>query len=578
MAFRNRPVLDRKHRPRWQDELRTQQLLVAGFALAIAVAVGIFAATAWSSFFEANLKQSALVGGVAVDRSAILTRINIQAAELQAKGADLSTQSGGMYGDNTSQQLQAIQTAFNQVDQSGADSLVTGMVMDRRAAELGLSVSSAAIDAEIADRMTIPERRQLSLIMAKPKKPKDAKPGDPPTDAAWAAARKRIDDLKAQVTDGGDFAAIAKDQSDDESKTKDGALGWIQEDNALWGDYFTAAAKAKTGDIVGPLQNDQGWYILKVDGIREKADNTTLRTLLTAGGISDAAYRDFVRQELLRGEFRTYFESKVVTIFEPQRKVSQIVITRDAPGSPGTKVRIRHILVAPIPGATDQSKATDKQWKAALQKARALRAEAAKPDADWWELAKQSDDPGSAQRGGSLGWSDPGTLTTSFVLPFARAVLRLEPGDTSEPVKSEFGYHIIQVTDERSGVQAFADELSAQLTKDPGSFADVAKRVSDDYATAAKGGALGWVLHYQLENRLDEGIFALTKPGEISKPIGTRGEVTIYKLDDTADHRYATKAARDKAKLGFDQWLEKLKTEVGVWLDAEFLPTETAVG
>ena len=49
MSFRNRPVLDRKHRPRWQDELRTQRLIVAGFAIAIALALGIFGATAWSS-------------------------------------------------------------------------------------------------------------------------------------------------------------------------------------------------------------------------------------------------------------------------------------------------------------------------------------------------------------------------------------------------------------------------------------------------------------------------------------------------------------------------------------------------
>ena len=578
MAFRNRPVLDRKHRPRWQDELRTQQLLVAGFALAIAVAVGIFAATAWSSFFEVNLKEAALVGGVPVDRSDVFTRVNIQAAELQARGTDLVTQSGGAYGDNTSQQLQAIQTALNQVDQSGADSLVTGMVLDRKAAEYGLSVSSAAIDAEIANRMTIPERRQLSLIMVWPKKPKDARPGDRPTDAAWAAARKKVDDLKAQVEAGGDFAALARDHSNDDSKSKDGLLGWIAADNPIYGEYFTAAVDASTGDIVGPIRNREGWYIVRVDGIRQKADNTTLRDLLKGSGVSDAAYRDFVRQELLRDQFQSYFESKVVTIFEPQRKVSQIVITRDAAGSPGTKVRIRHILVAPIPGATDQSKATPKQWAAALEKARQLRAEAAKPDADWWELAKQSDDPGSAQRGGSLGWRDPGTLTTQFVLPFARAVLRLEAGETSEPVKSEFGYHIIQVTDERSSVQSFAEELSTRLAKDPDTFADEAMRVSDDFASAGNGGSLGWVLHYQLDNRLDDAIFGLTRPGDVSEPIPTKGEYTIYKLDDTADHRYATKSARDKAKQGFDHWLERLKTEVGVWLDAEFLPTETAVG
>lgn len=578
MAFRNRPVLDRKHRPRWQDELRMQQLLVGGFAVAIAIAVGIFAAAAWSSFFETNLRQSALVGGVPVDRSAVLARVNIQSAEIQAKGVDLSNLAGGMAGDRYSQQLQALQTALNQVQQSGADSLVTGMVLDRRAPELGLGVTPAAVDAELAKRMKTPERRQLSLIMATPTKPKDAKPTDPPTDAAWAAAKQRIDDLKAQIAAGGDFAALARDKSDDESKSKDGLLGWIQADDPTYAEYFTAAAKAKSGEIVGPIRNGTGWYILKVDGIRAAADNTTLRGLLTSLGVSDAAYRDFVRQELLRDQFQQYFETKVVTLFEPQRKVSQIVITRDAAGSPGTKIRIRHILVAPLPGKTDQSKATPRQWRAALDKARALRAEAVKPGADWWELAKQSDDPGSAARGGSLGWADPGTLTTQFVLPFARAVLRLDAGDTSQPVKSDFGYHIIQVVERRSSVQSFADDLAARLQKDPESFAATAKELSDDYATAGSGGAIGWVLHYQLPNSADDAIFGLTKPGDVSEPIGTRGELTIYKLDDSTDNRYATKSARDKAKNGFDNYLDRLKQDVGYWLDAEFLPTTTAVG
>jgi parvulin-like peptidyl-prolyl isomerase len=452
------------------------------------------------------------------------------------------------------------------------------MVMDRRAGEFGLRVTPAAVDVEVANRMKLPERRQLSLIMASPTKPKDAKPGDKPTDAAWADAKKRIDDLKAQVTAGGDFAALAKDHSDDASNAKDGLLGWIQADDPLYAAYFTAAAKAQTGEIVGPIRNDAGWYILKVDGIHPAVENTTLHDLLTANGITDAEYRDFVRQELLRDQFQHYFETKVVTLFEPQRKVSQIVITRDAAGSPGTKLRLRHILVAPLPGKADQSKATPQQWHAALVKARALRAEAAKPDADWWELAKQSDDAGTAKRGGALGWADPGTLTTQFVLPFARAVLRLEVGDTSQPVKSDFGYHIIQVVERRQSVQSFADELAAKLQADPGSFADSAQKLSDDYATAGTGGSIGWVLHYQLGNIADDAIFGLTKPGDVSEPVATQGEYTIYKLDDSTDNRYATKSARDKAKNGFDFYLDRLKHDVGYWLDAEFQPTTTAVG
>jgi parvulin-like peptidyl-prolyl isomerase len=579
MAFRNRPVLDRKHRPRWQDELRTQQLLVAGFALAIAVAVGIFAATAWSSFFETNLKQAALVGGEPVDRAAILTRVNIQAAELQAKGEDLSSQSVGVTGESASQQLQALQTALNQVAESGADSLVTGMVMDRKAPELGLSVSPDAVDAELAKRMTIPERRQLSLILVAPDKPKNAKPTDEPTDAAWAAAKKQVEDIKAQVTAGGDFAALAKEKSDDSaSQSKDGAIGWVEADDDTWGEYFTAAKDAEVGDIVGPIRNDAGWYLVRVEDIRAKSDNTTLRDLLAGGGVSDEAYRDFVRQELLRGKFRDYFASNVVTLFEPQRKVSQIVVQLDAPGSPTTKVRIRHLLLSPIPGAKDQSKATAKQWQAALDRARALRREAVKPDADWWELAKRSDDTGSAARGGSLGWVDPGNLTTQFVLPFARAVQRLQPGETSPLVKSTFGYHIIQVTDRRTSVPSFVTELAKQLQDDPGSFADVARRVSDDYDTAADGGEFGWVLHYQLEQPQDEAIFGLAKSGDVSDPIPTTGEYTIYRLDDSADHRYAPKSARETAKNGFAKYLDQLKEEVGFWLDAEFQPTVTAAG
>jgi hypothetical protein len=74
MVFRNRATLDRKHRPRWQDELRSQQLIVAGFAVAIAVALGIFAATAYGTYYDAHLREVAVVAGVGYDRDALNER------------------------------------------------------------------------------------------------------------------------------------------------------------------------------------------------------------------------------------------------------------------------------------------------------------------------------------------------------------------------------------------------------------------------------------------------------------------------------------------------------------------------
>ena len=135
MSFRNRPVLDRKHRPRWQDELRTQQLIVAGFALAIAVAVGIFAAAAWSGFYQSNLRQAALVDGTPIQRAAIVKRIEM-VAELQATAVDLQGHAGGMRDQIIQQQLQTVDTTLGNV-RGSVRLLLTGLLLDRRAAALG---------------------------------------------------------------------------------------------------------------------------------------------------------------------------------------------------------------------------------------------------------------------------------------------------------------------------------------------------------------------------------------------------------------------------------------------------------
>jgi parvulin-like peptidyl-prolyl isomerase len=576
MSFRNRPVLDRKHRPRWQDELRTQQLVVAGFAMAIAVAVGIFAAAAWSDFYQANLRQAALVGGVQVERGELQTRINILSAELQATAADLSTQGGGVRDQVIQQQLQTLQTAFSQIDQQGADSLVTGKLLDQLAAQYGLSVSDDALDAKVAARRSIPERRQLSLIMASPKKDEGAAADAKPTDKNWADAKARAEDIKAELDGGGDFAAIARERSDDASKSVDGLLGWVQADDAQYGDYFTAAADAEVGAVVGPLKSDSGWYLLKVDDLHPAGENQALKELLSSNAISDETYRDYLRQQLLRDRYQEYFSDTVVTRYQPQRHVSQIRIENDKGAVPVPKHRIRHLLVAPLPGKDDQSAATAAQWQAALHKARELRREAVKPNADWTKLAKQSDDPGSKANGGVLGWYDLAELGTTFVPQFANAVATLDVGEVSQPVRSDFGYHIIEVTDERTSALDFAQQIADQLTDDPDSFASVAKAKSEDTLSAADGGDLGWVIHYQLDAALDKAVFDLTEPGQISAPLVSGTQIYIFKLDEIAEHRFVPAKRRESViSSGFLRWIQQLKDQAGVWIDPEFAAPST---
>lgn len=111
------------------------------------------------------------------------------------------------------------------------------------------------------------------------------------------------------------------------------------------------------------------------------------------------------------------------------------------------QTRARHILLA-------------NKGPESLQKAKELLAEL-KAGASFEELAKtNSTDPGSASRGGDLGFFGAGKM----VRPFEDAVNALaKPGDLSEPIESQFGYHIIKLEARRAqGRQPF-EEVRPQL-------------------------------------------------------------------------------------------------------------------
>jgi peptidyl-prolyl cis-trans isomerase C len=77
------------------------------------------------------------------------------------------------------------------------------------------------------------------------------------------------------------------------------------------------------------------------------------------------------------------------------------------------------------------------------------------------KIAKaKSKDAGSAEKGGSLGWAVP----SNFVPPFANALLTLKKGTyTKEPVKTQFGWHVIKLDDERSLKVPSLEELKPQI-------------------------------------------------------------------------------------------------------------------
>ena len=108
------------------------------------------------------------------------------------------------------------------------------------------------------------------------------------------------------------------------------------------------------------------------------------------------------------------------------------------------QTNVRHILVKPNEVLDDDAA---REFIASLKQ----RIESGE---DFAELAKEhSDDIGSAQEGGELGWTNPGQMVAEFETAMAGA----EIGVLTDPVRSEFGWHVLEVTDRRT--ENFAEQV-----------------------------------------------------------------------------------------------------------------------
>ena len=122
------------------------------------------------------------------------------------------------------------------------------------------------------------------------------------------------------------------------------------------------------------------------------------------------------------------------------------------------QVNVRHILIkTPAPGP--DGKVDPKALEAARKKAEDVLKQV-KAGGDFAALAKKySEDPGSAQNGGSLGWVERGRTVPEF----ENAAFSLPKGGTSNLVQSSYGFHIIHVDDKQAAHMKTLDEVKAQI-------------------------------------------------------------------------------------------------------------------
>ena len=157
-----------------------------------------------------------------------------------------------------------------------------------------------------------------------------------------------------------------------------------------------------------------------------------------------------------------------------------------------------------------------------------------------------STDPNVEETGGELGWITP----FRYVYPLEEAVYTTEIGKVSKPFRTQYGWHIVLVEEERDHMEVKAshimkmvpadsleavkkvqiDSIAALLT--PENFGEVAQRESDDRGSSARGGELGWFSKGMMVKPFEEAVFAM-ESGKISAPVRSQyGWHIIYKQDE----------------------------------------------
>uniref|UniRef100_Q02CZ7 Periplasmic chaperone PpiD n=1 Tax=Solibacter usitatus (strain Ellin6076) TaxID=234267 RepID=Q02CZ7_SOLUE len=209
------------------------------------------------------------------------------------------------------------------------------------------------------------------------------------------------------------------------------------------------------------------------------------------------------------------------------------------------RVKARHILLKTQGKPASEEAAIKAKGESLLKQIKA--------GGDFAKLAKEnSEDPGSAVNGGDLGdWITHGQM----VAEFDKAIFALKPGEVSDLVKTQYGYHIVQtLAKQDAGMRTFAevkgdlatqykkqrvselmqqasDRAQAALQKDPQHPEKVAAELNMQLAKVpnfAPGGAIG---ELPANADFDQSVANLKK-GEVSQPVTVNNKVVVAVVDD----------------------------------------------
>ncbi|OQA41286.1 MAG: Foldase protein PrsA 1 precursor [Chloroflexi bacterium ADurb.Bin325] len=183
-----------------------------------------------------------------------------------------------------------------------------------------------------------------------------------------------------------------------------------------------------------------------------------LNRLDTATGMTQADFRALIRRDLIRQKLYEDVTKDVPTTAE-QVHVRHILVAERTPAPTATPLPEGEATPTPDPAAPTPTPTLEPRDEAqALARIIEIQQRIGAGE-DFAELAREfSDDPGSKDAGGDLGWFP---RDSGLVKEFEDAAFALQPGEVSGPVKTQFGYHLIKM-EERDPNRPLDDYTVAQ--------------------------------------------------------------------------------------------------------------------
>ncbi len=396
---------------RAKDQAKNRRILLgAGIALALVLLVVIIGAV--SEFILAPSSAVATVGDTKIETRDFRNRVVFEKANLESQlfqYQQFDAQFGGGQSLFASQiaQIQGTLASPFSLGLEVMDKMIEEEVLKQKAVELGVTVSDEEVDAAI--------REEVASIQGEVTVPQATSTAEAEVAATATAALFTPTPLPTV-----DASAPA-----------------------------TATVEAPATPAPQPTR------ALLTDTSYQEGLKTLEQNLTDMSGMDLATYREITRARLLRAKLSDQISPTLVTSTEEQVHARHILLRFEtaAVEPDGTPTPVAEGQPTPEPTPVPR---TDDET---LALANELRSRIVDGGEDFATIAEQySEDPGSAVNGGDLGWFAKGTM----VAEFEDAAFSLPIDEVSEPIKTQFGYHLIQVTEKDENRTKDASQISQE--------------------------------------------------------------------------------------------------------------------